>query len=155
MIERIKALLEKKNKCLEEFALLNEKQIDDLRSRKMIFVEEFYKERELILKNIKEVDKEVDKELKAYSEEMDPHSVFSQQEAKREIESLIRKREAIVRNILKQDMEILDRIDLDKCSLIGDLKEWDVLFQEKDEQEDQGQDQDRKKVPQVAHLKKS
>ena len=143
-IEGIKDLLEQKNQYLEEFSLLNTKQINHLRSRKMIFVEKFYKKRELILKNIKKVDKE----LKECSEKIDVRPNLSPR-IKKEIENLIQKRETIVRNILNQDMEILSRIDLEKCSLIYDLHEGESLFQELQE-ELEGQT-----VEEVQHLKKS
>ena len=115
---RLIQFLNEKNHFLEKFYSLNESQITRLEAGKFDDLELFYNQREDLLKIIKYIDAEIHK---AHMLHKDIVGQFSE-EQKTEIRESLRTKEAYVRRILEQDLQVLGMIDDAKSMIIKELK---------------------------------
>lgn len=115
---RLIQFLNEKNHFLEKFFTLNESQITRLEAGKFEDLELFYNQREDLLKIIKYIDAEIHK---AHMLHKDIVGQFSE-EQKAEIRESMRTKEAYVRRILEQDLQVLGMIDDAKSMIIKELK---------------------------------
>lgn len=115
---RLIQFLNEKNHFLEKFFSLNETQITRLEAGKFDDLELFYNQREDLLKIIKYIDAEIHK---AHMLHKDIVGQFSE-EQKTEIRDSMRTKEAYVRRILEQDLQVLGMIDDAKSMIIKELK---------------------------------
>lgn len=115
---RLIQFLNEKNHFLEKFFTLNETQITRLEAGKFDDLELFYNQREDLLKIIKYIDAEIHK---AHMLHKDIVGQFSE-EQKAEIRESMRTKEAYVRRILEQDLQVLGMIDDAKSMIIKELK---------------------------------
>lgn len=115
---RLIQFLNEKNHFLEKFFTLNESQITRLEAGKFDDLELFYNQREDLLKIIKYIDAEIHK---AHMLHKDIVGQFSE-EQKAEIRESMRTKEAYVRRILEQDLQVLGMIDDAKSMIIKELK---------------------------------
>ena len=115
---RLIQFLNEKNHFLEKFYSLNESQITRLEAGKFDDLELFYNQREDLLKIIKYIDSEIHK---AHMLHKDIVGQFSE-EQKAEIRESMRTKEAYVRRILEQDLQVLGMIDDAKSMIIKELK---------------------------------
>ena len=115
---RLIQFLNEKNHFLEKFYTLNELQITRLETGKFDDLELFYNQREDLLKIIKYIDAEIHK---AHMLHKDIVGQFSE-EQKTEIRESMRTKEAYVRRILEQDLQVLGMIDDAKSMIIKELK---------------------------------
>ena len=115
---RLIQFLNEKNHFLEKFYSLNESQITRLEAGKFDDLELFYNQREDLLKIIKYIDAEIHK---AHMLHKDIVGQFSE-EQKTEIRESMRTKEAYVRRILEQDLQVLGMIDDAKSMIIKELK---------------------------------
>ncbi len=115
---RLIQFLNEKNHFLEKFYTLNESQITRLEAGKFDDLELFYNQREDLLKIIKYIDAEIHK---AHMLHKDIVGQFSE-EQKTEIRESMRTKEAYVRRILEQDLQVLGMIDDAKSMIIKELK---------------------------------
>ncbi len=115
---RLIQFLNEKNHFLEKFFTLNESQITRLEAGKFDDLELFYNQREDLLKIIKYIDSEIHK---AHMLHKDIVGQFSE-EQKAEIRESMRTKEAYVRRILEQDLQVLGMIDDAKSMIIKELK---------------------------------
>lgn len=116
---RLVQLLNEKNHFLEKFYSLNEAQIARLEAGLFDQIENFYNQREDLLKIIKYIDAEVQK---AHGLHKERSGVFAESE-KTEIRSALRAKEAFVTRILEQDITVLGLIDDAKSQIIRELKD--------------------------------
>lgn len=116
---RLVQLLNEKNHFLEKFYSLNEAQIARLEAGLFDQIENFYNQREDLLKIIKYIDAEV---LKAHGLHKEMSGVFADDE-KAGIRSALRAKEAFVSRILEQDLLVLGLIDDAKSQIIRELKD--------------------------------
>lgn len=115
---RLIQFLNEKNHFLEKFYTLNESEITRLEAGKFDNLEAFYNQREDLLKIIKYIDAEIHK---AHMLHKDIVGQFSE-EQKTEIRESMRTKEAYVRRILEQDLQVLGMIDDAKSMIIKELK---------------------------------
>ena len=115
---RLIQFLNEKNHFLEKFFTLNESQITRLEAGKFEDLELFYNQREDLLKIVKYIDSEIHK---AHMLHKDIVGQFSE-EQKAEIRESMRTKEAYVRRILEQDLQVLGMIDDAKSMIIKELK---------------------------------
>lgn len=115
---RLIQFLNEKNHFLEKFFALNESQITRLETGRFEDLEKFYNQREDLLKIIKYIDSEIHK---AHMLHKDIVGQFSE-EQKTEIRESMRTKEAYVRRILEQDLQVLGMIDDAKSMIIKELK---------------------------------
>lgn len=108
-------LLKDKNFCLEKFYKTNEAELDNFRNGEFEGLEEFYKNREGLLKIVKKIDDMVGAQN---SQEMaDSIAPDMKQALIEEVEY----RNYLVSKILEQDLEILSAIETAKSQIIKDL----------------------------------
>ena len=115
---RLIQFLNEKNHFLEKFYTLNESEITRLEAGKFDDLELFYNQREDLLKIIKYIDAEIHK---AHMLHKDIVGQFSE-EQKTEIRESMRTKEAYVRRILEQDLQVLGMIDDAKSMIIKELQ---------------------------------
>ncbi len=115
---RLIQFLNEKNHFLEKFYSLNESEITRLEAGKFDDLELFYNQREDLLKIIKYIDAQIHK---AHMLHKDIVGQFSE-EQKTEIRESLRTKEAYVRRILEQDLQVLGMIDDAKSMIIKELK---------------------------------
>ena len=115
---RLIQFLNEKNHFLEKFYTLNESEITRLEAGKFDDLELFYNQREDLLKIIKYIDAEIHK---AHMLHKDIVGQFSE-EQKTEIRESMRTKEAYVRRILEQDLQVLGMIDDAKSTIIKELQ---------------------------------
>ncbi len=112
-------LLQEKNHFLEKFLTLNEKQIHKMESGEFDAVENFYNQREDILKIIKYIDAEINKAQLVHKE---VNGVYTD-EQKRIIKGALTVKDQYVEQILEQDICILALIDQAKTQIIKELQD--------------------------------
>jgi hypothetical protein len=115
---RLIQYLNEKNHFLEKFYALNEMQITRFEAGMFEELETFYNQREDLLKIIKYVDAQIHK---AHRVHIDTTGAFTEDE-KAEIRESLRTKEAYVKRILEQDLQVLDMIDDAKSNIIKELK---------------------------------
>jgi len=115
---RLIQYLNEKNHFLEKFYALNEMQITRFEAGMFEELETFYNQREDLLKIIKYVDAQIHK---AHRVHIDTTGAFTEDE-KVEIRESLRTKEAYVKRILEQDLQVLDMIDDAKSNIIKELK---------------------------------
>ena len=115
---RLIQFLNEKNHFLEKFYTLNEAQITRLNAGLFDEIEKFYNQREDLLKIIKYVDSEIQK---SHSLHKDMSGQFTDAQ-KAEIRDSLRIKEAYVKRILEQDLNILGMIDDAKSQIIKELQ---------------------------------
>lgn len=115
---RLIQFLNEKNHFLEKFFALNEAQITRMEAGNFDELENFYNQREDLLKIIKYIDAEINK---AHMLHKDVTGAFSE-EQKAEIRDSLRVKEAYVKRILEQDLNVLGMIDDAKSTIIRELK---------------------------------
>ena len=116
---RIIQFLNEKNHFLEKFLTLNEKQIHKMESGEFDAVENFYNQREDILKIIKYIDAEINKAQLVHKE---VNGVYTD-EQKRIIKGALTVKDQYVEQILEQDICILALIDQAKTQIIKELQD--------------------------------
>ncbi len=114
---RLIQFLNEKNHFLEKFFALNEAQITRMQDGLFDELEKFYNQREDLLKIIKYVDSEIHKTHMVYK---DMNGKFSEPQ-KAEIREAMRIKEAYVKRILEQDLQVLGMIDDAKSQIIKEL----------------------------------
>jgi len=119
MMFRAIQLLQEKNHFLEKFLTLNEKQIHKMESGEFDAVENFYNQREDILKIIKYIDAEINKAQLVHKE---VNGVYTD-EQKRIIKGALTVKDQYVEQILEQDICILALIDQAKTQIIKELQD--------------------------------
>lgn len=115
---RLIQFLNEKNHFLEKFYTLNEAQITRLNAGLFDEIEKFYNQREDLLKIIKYVDGEIQK---SHGLHKDMSGKFTE-EQKAEIRDSLRIKEAYVKRILEQDLQVLGMIDDAKSQIIRELQ---------------------------------
>ena len=115
---RLIQFLNEKNHFLEKFYTLNEAQITRLNAGLFDEIEKFYNQREDLLKIIKYVDSEIQK---SHGLHKDLSGTFTEDQ-KTEIRDSLRIKEAYVKRILEQDLNILGMIDDAKSQIIKELQ---------------------------------
>ena len=115
---RLIQFLNEKNHFLEKFFALNESQLARLQMGNFEELEAFYNQREDLLKIIKYIDTEIHK---AHMLHKDIVGQFSE-EQKSEIRDSLRIKEAYVKRILEQDLQVLGMIDDAKSLIIKELQ---------------------------------
>ncbi len=115
---RLIQFLKEKNHFLEKFFALNESQITKLTAGSYEDLEKFYNQREDLLKIIKYIDAEINR---AHMLHKDIVGQFTE-EQKTEIRESMRTKEAYVRRILEQDLQVLGMIDDAKSTIIKELQ---------------------------------
>lgn len=115
---RLIQFLNEKNHFLEKFFALNESQITRLQVGMFEELETFYNQREDLLKIIKYIDAEIHK---AHMLHKDVIGQFSDGQ-KSEIRESLRTKEAYVKRILEQDLQVLGMIDDAKSMIIKELR---------------------------------
>ena len=115
---RLIQFLNEKNHFLEKFYTLNEAQITRLEAGLFDEIEKFYNQREDLLNIIKYVDSEIQK---SHGLHKDMSGKFNE-EQKAEIRESLRTKEAYVKRILEQDLQILGMIDDAKSQIIKELQ---------------------------------
>ncbi len=115
---RLIQFLNEKNHFLEKFYVLNDRQIIRLQEGMFEELETFYNQREDLLKIIKYIDAEIQK---AHMSHKDATGQFSE-EQKSEIRDSLRTKEAYVKRILEQDLQVLGMIDDAKSTIIRELQ---------------------------------
>lgn len=115
---RLIQFLNEKNHFLEKFFALNESQLTRLQTGNFEELEAFYNQREDLLKIIKYVDAEIHK---AHMLHKDVVGQFTE-EQKSEIRDSLRIKEAYVKRILEQDLQVLGMIDDAKSLIIKELQ---------------------------------
>lgn len=116
---RIIQLMSEKNHFLEKFMSLNEKQIIRLQSGQYDQIEKFYNQREDLLKIIKYIDSETNKEQMKKNEIA---SVMLESDRKI-IKENLKIKDNYTAKILDQDMQVLSLIDQAKSQIIKELQE--------------------------------
>ncbi len=111
-------LLNEKNHFLEKFYSLNEKQLVKLSSGLFENIEEFYNQREDILKIIKYIDSEM---ARAQSDEIAMNVSFSSQD-QTTVKECLRIKDIFVSRIVEQDVQIISLIERLKNDIITELK---------------------------------
>ena len=112
-------LLQEKNHFLEKFFSLNEKQILHMLEGHFDQIEQFYNQREDLMKIIRYVDAEV---VKAEAVYRDINGVYTEMQ-KIMIKEIMRTKDQYVTRILEQDMQILALIDKAKSNIIKELQQ--------------------------------
>ena len=115
---RLIQFLNEKNHFLEKFYTLNESQINKLTAGSYEDLELFYNQREDLLKIIKYIDNEINKAHMLHKDIVGQFTV----EQKTEIRESMRTKEAYVRRILEQDLQVLGMIDDAKSMIIKELQ---------------------------------
>lgn len=115
---RLIQFLNEKNHFLEKFFALNESEIVRLQQGDFEGLETFYNQREDLLKIIKYIDSEIHKSHRLHK---DVNGEYSDNE-KREIRESLRAKEAYVKRILEQDLQVLGLIDEAKSQIITELQ---------------------------------
>lgn len=115
---RLIQFLNEKNHFLEKFFALNESQLERLQIGNFEELEAFYNQREDLLKIIKYIDAEIHK---AHMLHKDVVGQFTD-EQKSEIRNSLRTKEAYVKRILEQDLQVLGMIDDAKSLIIKELQ---------------------------------
>lgn len=111
-------LLQEKNHFLEKFYTLNENQLHRLAAGRFETLEDFYNQREDILKIIKYIDSEIAKSQDAAELMGLPVTSVDQMTAK----DIMRTKDLFVNKIIEQDVQILCVIDKLKNEVIKELK---------------------------------
>lgn len=117
---RLIQFLNEKNHFLEKFYALNEAQIARLEAGHYEDIEKFYNQREDLLNIIKYIDAEVHK---AHNLHKDMTGGEFTETERAEIRKALGAKEAYVRRILDQDMQVLALIDEAKSQIIRELKD--------------------------------
>jgi hypothetical protein len=115
-MNRVNQLLNQKNHYLENFYSLNEAELISFSENNFTNLENFYSQREEILKIIQYIDNEMNLVSDEVSKTLDDNS-------KREILSQLKIKDEYVSRILAQDLEILACIESAKSSIIKELQE--------------------------------
>lgn len=115
-MNRVNQLLNQKNHYLENFYSLNEAELISFSENNFTNLEDFYSQREEILKIIQYIDNEMNLVSDEVSKTLDDNS-------KREILSQLKIKDEYVSRILAQDLEILACIESAKSSIIKELQE--------------------------------
>ncbi len=116
---RVVQLLNEKNHFLEKFMSLNEKQIARLEKGHFDQVEQFYNQREDLIKIIKYIDSEINKA------QMNPakQDISLVESDKKLIKECLKTKDTYTSKILDQDMQVLALIDQAKSQIIKELQE--------------------------------
>jgi len=115
---RLIQFLNEKNHFLEKFFALNESEVTRLQAGMFERLEEFYNQREDLLKIIKYIDAEIHKSHLVHK---DVSGQYTDAE-KKEIRGLLHIKESYVQRILEQDLLILGLIDAAKSQIIQELQ---------------------------------
>lgn len=116
---RVVQLLNEKNHFLEKFMSLNEKQISRLEKGNFDQVEQFYNQREDLIKIIKYIDSEINK-----AQMLQAKQTLNLSEADRKlIKESLKTKDNYTSSILDQDMQVLALIDQAKSQIIKQLQE--------------------------------
>ena len=113
-MERVIELLREKNFFLEKFYFVNEQELLNFSVGDFEQVEAFYQARDKILELIGEIDETVAKETTASTGTVSA-------ELRREAEHILSSRDELVKQILAQDLQILEYIEKEKSHIIREL----------------------------------
>jgi hypothetical protein len=116
---RLIQFLNEKNHFLEKFYSINEKQISLLEAGHFDEIENFYNQRENLLKILKYIDSEIHR---SHMAQKDSKMAFDEGQ-KLEIREGLRVKELYVKKILEQDLIVLSLIDEAKSQIIKELQE--------------------------------
>lgn len=119
-MEKIIDLLTEKNEYLEKFYLINERELINFADGRFDTVEGFYRTRDKILDLIRCIDGLIDEENKAFAA---GEASSIEPEHRAEIERLLKSKDAIVKAILEQDLQVLAYIEKEKSKIIRELRE--------------------------------
>jgi hypothetical protein len=108
--------LEEKNMYLEKFLGLNRDWLDRLSRGDYAELESFRENRENILNIVKHIDALIDTHSRREA------SVDTEFSIKKHINTLLIRKDALVKAILSQDLEIMEMIELAKSQIILDLR---------------------------------
>jgi hypothetical protein len=114
-MERVIALLQEKNHCLEKFYWLNEQELINFGAGNFDSVEEFYQAREQILTKIKCLEGML-------SEISDRPNAQVTTALREEADTLLKSKDEVVKSILAQDLQILAYIEKEKSNIIRELR---------------------------------
>jgi hypothetical protein len=117
-MNRVIQLLAEKNHFLEKFMSLNEKQILRLEQGHFDQIENFYNQREDMIKIIKYIDSEINKAQMLHDD--DSKLAVTDRQAIREG---LKTKDNYTARILDQDMQVLSLIDQAKSQIIKELQE--------------------------------
>jgi antirestriction protein ArdC len=115
MVDEIVHLLSERNRYLSQFAAIGNIQIQRLKNKNFEQLNEFYMTREHILGVVSKIEAIVNQKLE------DKSIVFTS-EQKRKINEVLGEKDALIKGILGQDLDILSSIEQEKSSIILELK---------------------------------
>lgn len=115
MTDEIVHLLSERNRYLSQFAAINSVQIQRLKNKNFEQINEFYMTREHILTVVTKIEAVVNQKLE------DPSIIFTDSQ-KAKIQEVLNEKDALIRSILDQDLNILSSIEQEKSSIITELK---------------------------------
>lgn len=114
-MEKVIELLREKNDYLEKFFAVNEHELINFGSGDFDNVEAFYQARDKILDLIRCIDGLID-------EENGRTAINVTNQGRREVESLLTKKDELVGAILEQDLQIIEYIEKEKSNIIRELR---------------------------------
>lgn len=120
-MQKIIDLLTEKNNCLQKFFYINEQELLNFMDGSFENVEVFYNTRDHLLEIVRVIDKHIDKHLAEEnqtpgSEALIPGAI------RQRVEAAMREKDALVKAILAQDIQILSLIEKEKNQIIKDLQ---------------------------------
>lgn len=114
---RIIQLLNEKNHFLEKFYSLNEVQILKLEKGEFQGLDQFYQQREELLKILKYIDEQL---KKSHASHLRMHGTYDEVH-KEEVTDAIRIKDVYIKKIVEQDLQVLGLIDEIKTQIIQEL----------------------------------
>ena len=116
-MQKLVQLLKEKNHFLAKFCDLNESELANFADGDFNNVETFYGSRERVLDIIRCIDALIDDEMGRTSND----EVTAQ--IKEEIQSILREKDMLAREILAQDLRVLAAIEAEKSNIIRELQQ--------------------------------
>lgn len=115
-MERLLTLMIERNKYLEKYYNLNEREIRLFKLANFQSLDAFYDTRQAILEVISALDSKIDEELKSSKiEDVDQYQ--------NEIAELLTLKDEIIERILDQDLQIISLVENEKSKVLNDLNE--------------------------------
>lgn len=115
MTDEIIHLLSERNRYLTQFTVINKMQINRLNAGNFEQLSEFYMTREHILAVVEKIELLLNQKLNEVGDDIPI-------EVKRSVESLLQKKDKVIREILDQDLMILSTIEKEKATIITELQ---------------------------------
>lgn len=121
-MDKIVRLMDEKNHFLEKFREANERELKQFSIGNFVALAEFYDSREKLLEIIKTIDEKLDEaqaEVDWDALKLDERVL----EMRFKIKNILSEKDALVAEILAQDLQILSYIDQEKSHIIKELRQ--------------------------------